>query len=402
MIRVLCLDIEGGHGGSSRSLYHSLRFLDRGKVAPEVIVRRPGAIETLYRELDIPVRVMPKLPKASALQDWRANLRLYAGAARDMYRARGLLAVLADDIRKRFDAVHFNHEGYWMIVKALRPRTEAAFVMHIRTLGYGTALTRFEARQVGSAVDQLVFITENERDRFRKAGVRTAGTVVHNIANPPSPVEKHPAIPGDGKFTIACLANFSWGRGLDRLITIAECLAQSGRQDVRFVVAGEMTLPRNLPGTLGEIGRRGGTLVDYAEVRGVASSFVFLGHVPDPERVLAGSDLLIKPTRESNPWGRDILEALAAAKPVATIGTYAKFVEDGKTGILFEKFDPGLFAARLASLADDRKTCAAMGEAGRVRVAELCDGPARSRDLAEIWKRAVKSSKSTRAAAGPN
>ena len=29
-IRVLCLDIEGGYGGSSRSLYFSLQNMDRG------------------------------------------------------------------------------------------------------------------------------------------------------------------------------------------------------------------------------------------------------------------------------------------------------------------------------------------------------------------------------------
>jgi len=394
VIRVLCLDIEGGHGGSSRSLYQSLAHLDRDKVAPEVIVRRPGAIEQQYAELGIPVRVMPDLPKASALQNWRANIRLYAGAARHMFHARGRLAALATEINARFDAVHFNHEGYWMVVRALRHRTSAAFVMHVRTLGYSTALTRFEARQVSRNVDHLVFITENEMERFRKAGVRSAGTVIYNIAEPPSGIERHETIPDDGKFNVACLANFSWGRGIDRLVPIAEILASRGRQDIRFVVAGDMTLPRVLPGAMGEVSRKGGSLVDFAKARGVADMFLFLGHVPDPERVLAASDLLIKPTRESNPWGRDILEALAAGKPVATVGTYSTFVEDRITGILSTNFDPKEMADRLEVLANDRAACAALGEAGRARIAVLCNGPARSRDLTDVWMSAVESSRS--------
>ena len=130
---------------------------------------------------------------------------------------------------------------------------------------------------------------------------------------------------------MACLSNFLWERGLDRLIAIAQSLQTRGRKDIRFVVAGDMTLPKYLAGKLGDIGRQGGSLADYAKFQGVADMFLFLGHVPDPERVLAAAGLLIKPTRESNPWGRDFIEALAAGKPVASFGTYSKFVEDGKT-----------------------------------------------------------------------
>ena len=34
--------------------------------------------------------------------------------------------------------------------------------------------------------------------------------------------------------------------------------------------------------------------------------------------MVAAADVLLKPTREDNPWGRDILEAMAQAEPGAT------------------------------------------------------------------------------------
>jgi len=391
MIRVLFLDIEGGHGGSSRSLYQSLRNIDRDQIAPEVIVRRGGPIEKMYADLEIPVVVMANLPKANTLQNWRTNVRLYAGAAGSIWNARRDINALAKEIDSRFDVVHFNHEGYWLLAASLRRRTKRPFVGHIRTMGYPFWLTGFQARTIGRTMDQLVFITENERDRFQKAGVRTPGSVIYNIAEPQDENNRHPEIPDDGKFTIACLSNFSWERGVDRLVAIAESLAKQGRDDVRFVVAGTMTLPGNLPGALGTIARRGGSLDDLAQERGVSHMFLFLGHVPDPERVLAASHMLIKPTRESNPWGRDIIEALADAKPVATFGTYDIFVEDGKTGILMANFDADALAERLIELADDRDACSAMGHAGRARVATLCNGPDRARDLAAAWTSAVES-----------
>ena len=113
--------------------------------------------------------------------------------------------------------------------------------------------------------------------------------------------------------------------------------------------------------------------------------FLFLGHVGNPEQVLAGCDLLIKPTREANPWGRDILEGLAAGKPVLTIGTYDQFVEDGVTGLLQATFDAGSMADAIVALAGDRERGRRLGAAGRARVANLCGDKARAADLAAFW-----------------
>src|SRR3546814_5036443 len=126
-----------------------------------------------------------------------------------------------------------------------------------------------------------------------------------------------------------------------------------------------MQLPRSLPGVLGSIARRGGTLADYAAAKGVGDMFLFLGHVTEPERVLAGCHALIKPTRENNPWGRDIVEAMAHGRPVISVGTWTKFVETGATGILQPMFDATVLAQELAGLVDRRDHLETMGRASR-------------------------------------
>jgi hypothetical protein len=45
MIRILCLDIEGGHGGSSRSMYQSLRYLERSPVQVALIKQMVSALK---------------------------------------------------------------------------------------------------------------------------------------------------------------------------------------------------------------------------------------------------------------------------------------------------------------------------------------------------------------------
>src|SRR3546814_14882785 len=103
--------------------------------------------------------------------------------------------------------------------------------MHIRTMPHDTAFARRQVRTISRAIDHLAFITENERDNFERLGGHAPGTVVYNIAGvsdrlPPP----HADIPSDERLRIACISNYSWARGLDRLIEVAEALAGLGRR----------------------------------------------------------------------------------------------------------------------------------------------------------------------------
>lgn len=385
-LRTLCLDIEGGYGGSSRSLYESVRHLDPNEAAVEVWCRREGPIQSRYRAIDVAARVTPTMPRFSALSRLSRNLYAAARATWDFHRAGTFLEELQREVA-RFDVVHFNHEALFPIARWLRQRTERPMTMHIRTNLVDTPFARFQIRTIAETVDHLIFITENEAETFRRLGGRPrAASVIYNVvdarASMPAP---HPAVPQDGRFKIACLSNYSYPRGLDRLVDVADALARRGRQ-VLFVMAGHMALTGSMPGLLGALGRRGGSLVDFVAARGRSGMFQFLGHVPDPETVLAACDALAKPTRESNPWGRDTLEALALGKPVLTCGRYATFVEDGVTGVLQAEFDAEALADAITRLDDDRAWARRLGEAGRERVRALCDGRTRAGDLLAVWR----------------
>ena len=284
------------------------------------------------------------------------------------------------------DVVHFNHEALFLLARWLKPRTKAALSMHIRTNLYGTPFCRWQTRSIVNTLDHLVFITENERRSVSDySGIDAGGTVIFNIVQPNDALPND-KVPNDGRFKVACLSNYAWIRGLDLIIDLAKILRANDRRDIQFIMAGNMRLSRSLPGELGKIAAAGGTLEDYAHKNGVSDWFLFLGHVPDPERVLAACDALIKPTREANPWGRDIQEGLAAAKPVISIGTYDKFIEDRVTGVMPKSFDANDMAKRICELADDRDFAKQLGEAGRKRILKLCDGPSRANDLLEVWQ----------------
>ena len=376
---VLCLDIEGGHGGSSRSLAISLGHLDRNRTEPTVWMRRHSWLKQHYEGQGIATRICPELPKVSALPRFSRNLSVLARFfAVDWPRSRtfriGLLAA-ADAA----DVVHFNHEATFWLARWLRHRRpHMPLTMHIRTNLRSSAFARWQCGIVRRAVDAVVFITANERATFVSHSALPArhAVVLNPVMVAERPATRHPALGDDARFRIGLLANYSPGRGLDRLVAIAAAMEPRDRARVQFVVAGDMGGPN------------GGLLVEQARAAGVADCFLFLGHVEAPEPVLAGLDLLIKPTREANPWGRDIIEAMAARVPVMSFGTDTTFVETGATGWLFDDFDAEQTASALIAASRDRPLCTRLGGQARARVAVLCDPIRQAAALTEIWDQA--------------
>lgn len=391
-MRVLCLDIEGGYGGSSRSLYESIRHVG-DKASVEVWCRKDGPVRQRYEAIGVPCRVTPEMPHISSLPRFSRNLYIYSRFALGWPSSAAFRDELAKAVAERFDVVHFNHEGLFLLLGSLRSRLGPgrAMTMHVRTYLPSTVFSRWQYRTIARNADRLVYITENERDRVSAlAGRDVPGAVIYNIVSTPEkPVVPDRSLAADKRFKVAVLSNYAWIRGVDRVVDVACALRRQRRSDVLFVMAGDMALPKSLPGALGETARQGGSLEDHARDRGVAYMFRFLGHVPEPESVLAACDVLAKPTREYNPWGRDILEAMALGKPPLSVGAYDRFIEHGETGLLTAEFDAVEWAREIARLADDRGRRAAMGKSAVKRVANLCDGPDRARDLVGLWRSAL-------------
>lgn len=388
-LKALCLDIEGGFGGSSRSLYYLIKHLPPERARAEVWCKRQGPIQRRYDSSKIPATVEPCMPKASSLPKFSRNILIYAQAGLDFAKAHknGFLFRLGKAAAES-DLVHFNHEGLFLLASWLkRNRPNIANCMHIRTRPQNTTFARWQMRCISNSVGGVVFITENERDHFRRLGGRSDGQVIYNVVEPPHAVDPLPELEGDNRFKVLSLSNFSLERGTDRLMDIALVLHRMGRKDVVIVAAGDMKLSRNMPGELGAAARAGKTFVDIVAAKGLSENIIFLGHVPYPERLLASCHALIKPARGKSPWGRDILEAMASGKPVLATGNYKKFVRHVETGFLYPEFDAQEFARDLILFADHPSISLEMGAKALKVVENLCHGPTQAGKLLDLWYR---------------
>ena len=162
---------------------------------------------------------------------------------------------------------------------------------------------------------------------------------------------------------------------------------------MQFHVAGLVNLTGSLPGLLGDLAKTGGSLEDYTAAPEVSEMCTFLGHVTNPEEVLRNGALLIKPLREDNPWGRDILKAMAAGNPVLASGSFERFAETSVTGYLNlhdKNFNAVQVAQELSALVIDRNPLERMGLATQERVCLLCSGPDQAEMLMSVRDNALQ------------
>ena len=382
---MLCIDTEGGHGGSSRSLFTAIKGMDRSDISIEVICRRKSNLVSQYSLLDVACSVCPELPKHTALNSWVANIpSLLKFYFIDFPKTKGFRNKLLKKC-ERFDVLHANHISLSPLLGWIRKHNpKIKIITHIRTNPKDSVFTRYEARQCLAASNTLVFISENEKAHFEHlVGHRVDGRIIFNpvfINNEQScPVvtqsDKH-------ALRILSLSNYSFSRGVDRLLEIAEMTPFTIRKEIAFFVAGNM----RDTSFLGLVNPWKISFQEKVRRSSVREMFYFFGHVENPDELLKSCNILMKLTRDNNPWGRDIIEALASGLAVVSIGKYDKFVKNNETGLLQELYEPTAIVEWLQELIADQTKIKIFSANAKQLADKHCSVETSSPQLKAVWR----------------
>ena len=338
-VRTLHVDIEGGWGGSSRSLFELLSRLDRSLVEPLVAHRQQGPITERYAKVGIPTCHVPEI--ASFAPRPYNSFKIFLGAVPRLVHlgaAASRLAALADEHRAA--VIHLNYEGLFLLAGRLRRRTGLPIIGHSRTHVPENAWGRWLVRTLARELDHMFFISEREETRFRalEAGAPIAGSVLWNIAQDPLPREPFAAPP-----EVVYLGSIDPAKGTERLLDLARALETHSASPMIIAVYGHA---RQDPAFKAR-------LKAQIKSEGLANRIAFRGYTPEPESVLARAFALVRPSRENDPWGRDVIEAARNGVPVLATGDYQGVVRDHETGYLFADFDADAMADKLVALRRD-------------------------------------------------
>lgn len=182
-------------------------------------------------------------------------------------------------------------------------------------------------------------------------------------------------------FVIGIVGSIQEKKGHEELLYAASKIVKAvkGAADVKFVIVGE--------GSQKYISR----LKFLVEELCIKDYIIFAGFYTNIPEVMSGLDLLVVPSWEE-PFGRVVIEAMAAAKPVigANSGGIPEIIEDGKTGLLFKPKDPIKLYEAITLLIEDSNRAEAMGIEGEKRVRRLFNPRKHISSLEKIYLEQLK------------
>lgn len=362
--RILFLHTTSEVGGSDVSLAHIVERLDRARFEPLVALPSDGPLVPRLEQAGARVFVVPRMKKLTSRKG-RAWLAIFA--ANFPVAVASLVSLIR---RERVDIVHTNtiHNLYgWAAARIARVR----HVWHVREIVWQNApLRRLERTLALRHADRVVVTSDAVGALFTDAG----GTRPPHVVKIPNGVDTARFHPGRdeemrrelgvpaGAPLVGAAARMDVWKGLDDFIEAAAHV-HAARPDARFVIAG---------GPIDGLEAYEQTLRALASRRGLDGILVFAGWRYGPSempRFYRALDLFVLPSREAEPFGLVVLEAMASGVPVVATrhGGPMEIVRDGATGLLVDAAQPAAMALAITALLADPERREGMGRAGRER-----------------------------------
>jgi len=390
-IKILCLDIEGGHGGSSKSLFYLLQKINKKKFKIEVICKKDSWLKEKYHKENIKCIIDQSMPRAIILQKISRNFFsliffiIYVWPKSKRFRLH-LLQKL-----KNIDILHCNHISLFLLafwIKKKLPKLKITF--HIRTMFWPYKKNnwhffyKWTLKITNKICDHFIFITENEKKNFLQIlKQKVTGTVIYNpVFNTIKKIENKKK---NQSLNIVSLSNHEFLSGTDRIIEVAKLIPVNIQKKFKFLMIGSTIAHKSFFERILKKTPVKKNLIKYAQHSNISHMFKFYGHINNPLPIIKKGDLLIKLTRELNPWGRDILEAMSVGTPVISCGTYNKFVKSNITGFLQKKFNANEVAKWIIKVEKNRLFLDKMKKNSLNNIAKICNQKKQVEKIEKIW-----------------
>lgn len=385
--RVLFLDTAPTVGGSVISLYELIKGLDHREYEALVVSRTPHAYVERFRAVGAEVvswqdcgapdyrpgwvHQASSTRPARRLRQNAAGSALYHGLGFSLFlmrrvwpRARTLQRIIEE---QRVDLVHTNirvghdREG---ILAACMARVPC--VCHVRDF---ERLNWFD-RRLASTAARFIYISQAvQRSHIAAGAPCTKGRVVYNGLDLEAFDAGLDAQAGRQSFLLApdepavgVVGRLESWKGHDVYLR-AMALVQQVVPRVRGIIVGG-SVPH-------EPDYRASLLALQQDLR-LTERVMFFDHRSNVPAMMSALDVLVLASTSPEPFGRVLIEAMAASKPVVATngGATPEIIEDGEQGLLVAPGDPSALADAVIRILADRGLASSMGRKGRLRVQE--------------------------------
>lgn len=367
--RILYVDMAPSVGGSVISLYHLVKGLDRARFEPCVVLRNGSEYAVRFQELGVVVRGVAagytgaaagqamafgglrKSGLASLLKRARMGetlvhtagfyLRTWPELRREALALRRVMVSLDPDLVHLNDVVGVSRSG---IMAARAARLPA--ICHLRALA---SRTHFD-RCISHSLRGCICISKAVDRHQRALGGKTAPSwVVYNgidldefggldewAGRERDRLRRELGF-GAGDFVVGCLGRIRPWKGQHVLLmALGQLVERHGH--LRGLIVGAPEVHQQ---------EYGDQMRGLARDLGLEGRVIFAGYRADVPQVLRAMDLMVHASVRPEPFGRVIIESMAASTPVVATdgGAVPEIIEDRVTGLLVQPDDVDAMAS---------------------------------------------------------
>lgn len=345
-MKVLHLDIEGGQGGSSRSLRYLVQGLKKMNVDSEVWHAKSGPSVLANKKNNIRCMINKNIVSIIPLR--RNNLKNMALMSLKFFR----LPLLALEIKKKdIDILHLNYEGLLLLALILRlVGFKKKIIVHVRTPMPKNYFSFFFCR-LFKFVDGVIFITKMEKKLFELASkLKFKNFIINHNPAPDLLKYKYKFRNKKSFFKAIFLGNIDQTKAPDRIIDLAKKTKNMGLPVKYYIYGKEKKTLFRKKNIINE-----NSILDLINDNDLKKYVFYKGHTEKPELIINSSDIIIRPSRNGDCWGRDIIEGMSAGLLVIATGNEKVFLTHKHSGLLYKVWDANLIAKDLAVILKDKK-----------------------------------------------
>lgn len=346
MKKILYLSHRGKlKGGGERSFFDLICSLDKNKVKPYFVSSYKGSLSEKLRSEEIEVHIlpMPSLRKGGIFSFFKS-----VGRIRDFIRKNEINLVHANGFRSML-------YGGWAAKKEKVP-----VIWHVRIADKDRLFDSMLFR----LADKVICISDSVCARF--SSFKDASRKIVKIHNGVNLNEAEPfsqenareklGLPKE-KIIFGNVGRLVRFKGLKYYIEAAALLLKKHSGAV-FLIVGEGELKKSL--------------MKQAVKLGISESVRFLGEREDIPIIMKSLDVFVL-SSVLEPFGRVLVEAMAASKPVIATraGGVPEIVVEGETGLLISPKNPAELAKAMETLLNNPDKREVMGKKGRLRAEQL-------------------------------
>jgi glycosyltransferase involved in cell wall biosynthesis len=367
---VLYLHTTSEIGGSDVSLVELVERLDRERFRPIVALPSDGPLVSRLAAAGCEVLIVGRMRKLTTRRGRAFFLSFVCNYPFAIWRLARLVSA------RHVDLVHTNtiHNLYGIGLALVSRRPH---VWHVREIVWQSGLVRRVERWLARFSDRVVVTSDAVGEMFAAqngqfaANVRKIPNGVNLQTFTPGPVDVGVraalGLPPDGRVVGVVCRLDAW-KGVNVFLRAA-AIVRAARPDVHFVIVG---------GAVEGQEAYARELEMLAVTQGLGEAVKFAGwrfgprDMPSVYRALS---LLVLPSRQPEPFGLVLLEAMATGLPVVATdqGGPREICVEGETGQLVPPDDPARLADAIGWMLDHADRARAMGESGRRRVESRYD-----------------------------